>query len=127
MTAGLWFLMVSRCQNAKQSGARTNKGGTNLKIELDLHDLDQIDARNIRTSLWIFRSKARDFSEEKPDEDTYGNMISLTRSNVLTSGFNQPHPVLEVNPDNWVGVCDLLLETLTRFGPKFAIFPIFIT
>ena len=130
MTAGLWFLVVSRCQNAKQSGARTNKGGTNLKIELVYMisiKLMQETWERLCANVWLFRSKPRDIFEEKLDEDTYGNMISSIKSNILASSFNQPRPGLEVNPENWVEVCDLLLETLARFGPKFAIFPIFMT
>jgi len=31
-------------------GARTDKGGINLYIELERHELNQIDGRNVRTS-----------------------------------------------------------------------------
>ena len=51
-----------------------HKGGINLNIELERQKLDQIDARNIRTSLrqtYSFPEVKLQQSLTKPDKDKY--------------------------------------------------------
>ena len=80
-------------QHAKQStdlvrkqlhcGARTNKGVINLNIELERQKLDQIDARNIRTSLrqtYSFPEVKLQQSLTKPDKDKYDTCNSSNQT-----------------------------------------------